>query len=480
MQGISCLHSDHHRGEDGSGSAVVAIVALVAAVAVLSIAVRFVLAHLWEFVAPPAAVVLVCLAAAVVRFARLDASGRRYWLSARWHRCHWRRLARNLNLGRPDKHRPSKVNHMKARFAPASFGWTVTAKTVHGVGRGQVEAASAHLADAWKCQRVAVTQDRPGRVQIRAMRRDVLLEGFGLEVAPSACPFRVWLGKDEHGADRFMDLRNVSGVCVGGQPGGGKSQAITSWETQLAPSPAVQFANVDGKGAGEFDDFAPRAWVTCGDSMDRFLATLESLSGLMYDRLRVVRDFTGGKKNIWTVGVSPEWPLQFSAFDETQSFFDMAIAKALGREREKQCAQAINLGSDLVRKGRSVGMCSVFATQKPTTDSLPSAITANCALSVAFSLKTLEAAKAALGADIGNYPALSPVALSLPEYAGVCVVTLRDGMNPFTRLRSPLVPEDQAAGVAADSAHLCRDPRAECRLAVPDDVSELTRDEPAR
>jgi DNA segregation ATPase FtsK/SpoIIIE, S-DNA-T family len=480
MQGISCIHSDHHRGEDGSGSVVLAIVALGAAAVALRIAIGFVLAHLWWFVAPPAVLVLVVLAVAVVRFARLDAAGRRYWLSARRHRFGWKRLARNLNLGRPDKHRSSKVNHMKARFTPASFGWTVTAKTVPGVGREQIEAASAHLADAWKCQRVAVTQDRPGRVRIRAMRRDVLLEGFGLEVAPQACPYRVWLGKDEHGADRFMDLRNVSGVCVGGQPGGGKSQVITSWETQLAPSPAVQFANVDGKGAGEFDDFTPRAWVTCGDSMDRFLATLESLSGLMYDRLRVVRDFTGGKKNIWTVGVSSEWPLQFSVFDETQAFFDMAIAKALGKEREKQCAQAINLGSDLVRKGRSVGMCSVFATQKPTTDSLPSAISSNCALSIAFSLRTLEAAKAALGADIGNYPSLSPVALSLPDYAGVCVATIPDGMNPFTRLRSPLVPEDQAAKVAADSAHLRKDPRAVLPVGVPDDVSELTRDEPAR
>jgi S-DNA-T family DNA segregation ATPase FtsK/SpoIIIE len=191
----------------------------------------------------------------------------------------------------------------------------------------------------------------------------------------------------------------------------------------------------------------------------------------MYERLATVRDFTGGRKNIWDVGVSAEWPLQFSVFDETQSFFDLPAAKALGKEQEKACAQAIKMGGELVRKGRSVAMCSVFATQKPTTDSLPSSIAANCALSVAFSLKTLEAAKATLGPDIGEYPSLSPVSLSLPEHAGVCVVSLRDGMAPFTRLRSPMVTEAEAAAVVAASAHLRRDPRAAVR--VPDDASSL-------
>ena len=118
-------------------------------------------------------------------------------------------------------------------------------------------------------------------------------------------------------------------------------------------------------------------------------------------------------------------------------------------------------------------MCSVFSTQKPTSDSLPSSIASNCALSVAFSLKTLEAAKATMGPDIGDYPSLSPVSLSLPDYAGVAVVSLRSGMSPFTRLRSPMVTEDQAAEVVAASAHLRRDPRTTAPVVVPDDAREL-------
>ena len=79
-------------------------------------------------------------------------------------------------------------------------------------------------------------------------------------------------------------------------------------------------------------------------------------------------------------------------------------------------------------------------------------------MSLAFSLKTLDAAKATLGQDVGNYPGVSPVTLSLPEYAGVAVATLKDGMVPFTRLRSPLVTEDQAAAAAMATAHLRTDP----------------------
>ena len=46
-------------------------------------------------------------------------------------------------------------------------------------------------------------------------------------------------------------------------------------------------------------------------------------------------------------------------------------------------------------------------------------------------------------------------------------------MAPFTRLRSPMVTEDQAAAVAEASAHLRRDPRVTAPVVVPDDAREL-------
>ena len=47
-----------------------------------------------------------------------------------------------------------------------------------------------------------------------------------------------------------------------------------------------------------------RAWITAGDDMDRMLAVLEQLTGLMYERLATVRDFTGGRRTSgpWAFG----------------------------------------------------------------------------------------------------------------------------------------------------------------------------------
>jgi S-DNA-T family DNA segregation ATPase FtsK/SpoIIIE len=428
---------------------------------------------------------------AVVRFARLPHQAKGHFPAMVRARVTWRWFCRNATppLAYHDKHRSRHhlfglrgATGVRVRRHETSFtetvrypravrwrltptGWTTTVRSIPGVGRPQLEAAAVHIQDAWRVQRVSISQPRPGRVVINGMVRDVMLTSIGSDVAPPGTydgqdPSRIWLGRDEHGIDRWLDLKNISGVVLGGQPGGGKSQAITSWLCQLAPSPAVQFVTLDGKGAGEFDDFAPRAWITAGDSVGGALDVLEQLAALMYDRLRVIRDFTGGAKNIWSVGVSAAWPLIFAVVDETQQYLDMPAAKARGKEDEKTCARMVTLASDLVRKGRSVGFCTLVSTQKPTSDSLPSSISSNCALSMAFSLRTLDAAKAALGQDIGNYPSLSPVALSLPDYAGVAVASLMDGMVPFTRIRSPLITEDQAVKVSADTADLRKDPAA--------------------
>ena len=104
-----------------------------------------------------------------------------------------------------------------------------------------------------------VTQPKPGRLLIRGLRTDPLLEPLALEHAPVGGehqPWRIWLGRDEHGADRWLDLRNVSGIAVGGQPGSGKSRRPSPPGKPSSRRPAVQLVNLDGKGAAEFEDFA--------------------------------------------------------------------------------------------------------------------------------------------------------------------------------------------------------------------------------
>jgi S-DNA-T family DNA segregation ATPase FtsK/SpoIIIE len=305
---------------------------------------------------------------------------------------------------------------------------------------------------------------------VRGLVRDPLLEHLGA-IPPGRGLRHLYLGRDEHGQDRYADLANVPGICVGGMPGAGKSSEITSWLTQLAASPAVQFALIDGKGCGEFDDLAPRAWLTGGDDLDEALGILEAVHGVMTDRLACVRKVLG-TKNAWHAGPAEAWPLVVTVVDECQQVFDIAAVKG-DKQLEAKIRRCIFLASSLVRRGRSACMVTIPATQKPTGDSVPVGLRDNCPLSLSFAVRTTDAAVAVLGSAIRNYESYSPVGLVLPEYTGVATVTLRTGQDPFTRLRGPYVTEVQAAAVAAASAHLRRDPRVSLPIVVPDDARQL-------
>lgn len=391
---------------------------------------------------------------------------------ALWAAARWRHTVRNLGLAYADKHHKGMVRHPAAVIHPSAHGLTARIRTVPGSGRAEFDQAAEHIANAWRVSRVAVSQPRPGRLIVRGLRHDPLLEVLGAADIPPGRGLRhLYLGRDEHGTHRFADLANVPGICVGGMPGAGKSTEITSWIAQLAPSPAVQFALADGKNAGEFDDFADRAYVMAGDDLDEVVDLLERQHTLMTDRLASVRQLLG-VKNAWHRGPTEAWPLAVTILDECQSYLDLTAVKG-DKQLEPKVRRCIFLTSSLIRRGRSVMMLTVPATQKPTTDSLPSSIRDNCPVSLCFGVKTIDAAAATLGTSIRDYPSYSPVTLADPAYAGCCTVTLKSGTDPFTRLRGPYLTEDQAAEVARASAHLCRDPRAVLPVVVPDDASTL-------
>ena len=392
---------------------------------------------------------------------------RALWAAARWHH-----VARNLGLAVPDKHQQGKVRHPRAIVHPTGHGVTARVRTIPGTGRAELEKAAEHIANVWRCSRVSVSQPKPGRLVVRGLRHDPLLEVLGADAIPPSRGLRhLYLGRDEHGTHRFADLANVPGICIGGMPGAGKSTELTSWLTQLAPSPAVQFALADGKNAGEFDDFEARAYVMAGDDLDQVIDLLEKQHTLMTDRLAAVRQVLG-VKNAWHVGPSEAWPLAVTILDECQSYLDLSAVKG-DKVLEPKVRRCIFLTSSLIRRGRSVMMLTIPATQKPTTDSLPSSIRDNCPVSLCFGVKTIDAAAATLGTSIRDYPSYSPVTLADPAYAGCCTATLKTGQDPFTRLRGPYVTEDQAAEVALASAKLRRDPHVAVPVVVPDDAREL-------
>src|SRR5258708_36913678 len=78
-------------------------------------------------------------------------------------------------------------------------------------------------------------------------------------------PTVLYVGRDDFGNDRYLPLRGLTGICVSGLPGYGKTSLIASWLCQLTTTPAAQFALLDGKDGGDQEPWHDRAWRHAGE-----------------------------------------------------------------------------------------------------------------------------------------------------------------------------------------------------------------------
>jgi DNA segregation ATPase FtsK/SpoIIIE, S-DNA-T family len=409
-------------------------------------------------------------AVAVARFVRLPSAARRYWWPACWHRFRWPWLARNCQLAYVDRyHRRTrlrmpfttavrvdpeprhKLRYPVARFRADVHGLAVTVKTIPNVGRAEVEKAAPYLADAWRCHRVQIAQLRPGRLLVRGLRRDPLAEPLAMADAPSGVygnqvareqTGRLYLGRDEWGTDRWGQLANITAAVVGGTPGRGKTTLAHSLLCQLAPSRAVQLAIANGQGSSDFDAWHDRAYAYAGDDRADAAALFEDVHAEMRRRFATVLERTG-HRNAWRVGPTEAFPLLFLVVDEAQTYLDEGMVKG-DRQAEAHVRTCRAMLGQLVRRGRSVMLFTLIMAHKPTTDSVPSFISANAGLRLCFGVQTIDAAVSVLGETIRQYPTVSPVTLQDPESVGVLTAQLRTGTDPYVRLRVPEVTEEAA------------------------------------
>jgi DNA segregation ATPase FtsK/SpoIIIE, S-DNA-T family len=395
----------------------------------------------------------------------------------------WRRLARMLSLrvqdgtrlrsswaikdGRPARKEKEVPNYLVPsirRLGVDEYGVLATIDTVPGVGQAKYTNVADDLANAWGMTRVAVRQERPGSVVIRAVREDPLTRPYQW-VPDGKVPvdLRHWSpGRDEYADPIVLNLGDQAGMVVGGTPGRGKTSCINGLLSYYAPSPAVQFAVVDGKGPiadGDYQELLPRLAMTCGDNLNEAARFFEELADIRRARAESIRRVLG-RKNFWGGEATPEWPLLIVIVDECHRF----LADPKGRDKDAvgliiKIRDAIE---QLVKLGRSVGIFTVLATQRPTSDSLPTSVRDNAGLSLSFGVRTVDSAIAVLGDEIRAYPDASPVRLQGDGYKGVAVLAC-DGRAGFVRVRCPLVVDEDAARIATATAELVKDPRAQLR-----------------
>ncbi len=450
------------------------------------------------------AVVLYRPAADLIRFALANPVARKHYLGMVRARHRWRWLCRCTGLGQPElapknreavesralllvllaltwrflafvigletAERTGRIHYPRVkRWRLTDYGWQCVVKTAPRTGRREVEKQAPHIADYWRSVRVGVTQAAPGRLIVRALRTDPLAEPFGTDRCPPGTyephqPTVLFVGRDDFGNDRYLPLRGLTGICVSGLPGYGKTSLIASWLCQLTTTPAAQFALLDGKDGGDQEPWHSRAWRHAGDQLPDALDVLEDTHAEMRRRLRTITALCG-QRNAWNAGGPTEsLPLLVTVIDECQTYLDLAQHKG-DRALEGLARRCIALTGELIRKGRSVLCLTILATQKTTGDSIPTSLRDNSGLAVSFALKTTESSVAALGDAIREYPGYSPTLLrETPNGIGTAVATLTTGTDPFCRLRVPEVTEQWAATRAFTTAHHRRDPHANMQL----------------
>ncbi|MGW1609241.1 FtsK/SpoIIIE domain-containing protein [Streptomyces sp. NPDC002285] len=413
----------------------------------------------------------------VVRYVRADAMTRQSIWQAVRVRWSWKRLAPMLKLSVTDKTPTARASLTNTDGKPVKprvlvpslkvthdmYGVIAWAGCLPGVGLEQYQKAAPHLADAWRCTRVAVTQDKPGHVVIRGVRLDPLK--FTTEHRPTGqMPDKVarWdLGVDEYAQPVSINLAQVPGVTVAGLPGYGKTSLINRLLSDWAPAPWVQFACADGKVSaayeGDYADWVQRMFAFVGDDLEEANKLFKRLVDMRRARSALVRSMLG-VKSMWDVGPSEKWPLVVLIIDEAHTYFrDHKGSDPKTKKLAALAAENARLVEDLVKKGRSVGMLVILATQKSTGDAIPTFIRDVCPVGLSFAQKTAEAAVAALGEEIRDWPDANPINLQDPTYVGVASMN-HQSQPGFTRIRTPYVPDADAAEIAYATNYLTVDP----------------------
>lgn len=236
------------------------------------------------------------------------------------------------------------------------------------------------------------------------------------------------VGLLENGDEATLNLSNCSGVVVGGVPGSGKTAGMMVIVLALYLSGCCELTIIDGKGGQDWIWAKNAARDYVGDDLDAVHDLLLRSDDEMRSRLSSMRQRYGAS-NFWNISPDRRPPLRVILIDECQSFFDLKGILG-GKPAKDKAGEILAAATDIVKKGRSAGFLLFAITQKPTVESLPSALRDNCGLRICFRVSTPEAARAVLG----DVPQGSPIPTEIPPARrGGAVIGLDNGQIEMCR-----------------------------------------------
>ncbi|OJF10401.1 FtsK/SpoIIIE domain-containing protein [Couchioplanes caeruleus] len=170
----------------------------------------------------------------------------------------------------------------------------------------------------------------------------------------------LFLGIDEYGHPVYLPLiyRNI---LIGGEPGAGKSSLLNTIVGHAALCADVDLVLIDGKQV-ELGLWKDCADVFVGPDLDHAIDTLERLQEVMDNRYAYLLSQRRQK-----IHQGDDFDPILLAIDEL-AFFSATV----GTKTEQEYFSALN--RDIASRGRAVGIIDASATQRPSSDIIPTSL----------------------------------------------------------------------------------------------------------
>ncbi|MBT8165014.1 MAG: hypothetical protein KJP22_12770 [Acidimicrobiia bacterium] len=321
-----------------------------------------------------------------------------------------------------------------------------------GSSVSDLEHASEVIAASLRIRELRVRRaaDNASRAEVVIARRDPLALGPPLlwphmdaDEASLWQPIPVGVGEDGQPVTVMLPERNL---LLGGEPGGGKSVALSLLVATAALDPTCKLWLLDGK-LVELAAWSRCAHGSAGVSVTEAIDVLHTLRTEMDERY--ARLLLGGKRK---VSQGDGLPLHVVVVDE--------LAHYLTGSDRKQKTEFADLLRDLVSRGRAAGIIVLAATQKPAADVVPTSIRDLFGFRWAMRCSTPQASDTILGS---GWASAGYAATDIdPASRGVGYL-LHEGGLP-QRLRSYYLDDSAVARLAA---------RAEALRIHPTNVGEV-------
>jgi DNA segregation ATPase FtsK/SpoIIIE-like protein len=305
-----------------------------------------------------------------------------------------------------------------------------------GVSPSDFESRAEVLAAGLGAREVRVKRrkETAGIVDLVIVGRDPLLDPAPLEW-PNRDEERLSLWRpvpvavDEDGEFVMVSLAERN-LLLGGEPGAGKSVALSLLVATAALDPSVELYLLDGK-LVELACWEPVAKGFAGPKIGEAVELLTRLQEEMDRRYQVLRAARRRK-----VERASNLPLCLVVCDELAHYLTVSDRKGRG--------EFADLLRDLVSRGRAAGVIVLAATQKPSGDIVPTALRDLFSFRWALRCSTWQASDTVLGA---GWSALGYSASSIPPEGRGVGFLLHEGGIP-RRCKAFHLSDDELHAIA--------------------------------